>query len=579
MWRWGPGRLPVLRIDRRWVIAFAAVAVPAVLWVRLSAPPTPDVSWLLYAAGVLKDGGTYGLDVIDITPPTIFWPKIAALVVGDAFGLSAWAAWVGGITLLAAASTALTWRLARGLAHGAALAPLAALVFLLLPGRDFGQREHLALICVVPWLVSLARRLEGRPAKGLPLTLAMLLAACGLAIKPHFALVWWSAAALLVYRWRSLRVLAWPELLGVAALGGLQVLAVLLFFPAYLEHLRVYGSMYVGFLAAPLWQVMLLGIGPAAVLLALLARAALRASRDSRAEGSTALLAGAVGFWFAIALQHKGWAYHYLPLTGLSVISLGVLLDEETGRLSGLTARLYRAAAVGGLTMALLTPALHAALEVTRLEPVDRRGLDPDLEALLPLVRAASAHGPVFVFSTNIASDFPLVTEAGARWAFRQPSLQLLGAAYADQIGGSGMVKSRSLEDRLPGERQLTADLAADLRRAPPALILVLQPDPTAPGWGGAKRHDYLAYFRADPAMGRILDGYVDGGRVGNYAFLVRDGLSLAAPTDEPAGVAAERGRASLLFGPLQAGADVVALLCFGAGFALGWKRRTSPPG
>ena len=410
----------------------------AVCWARLSEPPTPDVAWLLYAAGVLREGGRLGADVVENSPPIIFWLKVPVLALGNAIGLSAWPAWASAIVLASLGSASLTHRLSKAFAHGALLGPLAAAVFLLLPGRDFGQREHLALILTVPWLVAIARRLEGYPARGAELWIAILCAAVGLGIKPHFVLVWLAVVCLLIFRRGSLRATLQPEIVGVAALGGAQVLATAAFVPSYLEHVLVYGRAYVGFLAVPLWQAFCIGAGPATVLFALLARVALRGVRDGTAEGSTALLAGAIGFWLAAGLQAKGWAYHQLPAQGIALLAIGALLAETPVAVAGMAARLYRAAGVGTLAMALLTPAVHALLQSRRLEPPDHSDLDPNFDLLLPVVRAAGQEGPVFVFSTNIASSFPLMTEARAQWAFRHPSLLMLGAAYSEQLDGAG---------------------------------------------------------------------------------------------------------------------------------------------
>jgi hypothetical protein len=545
----------------------AVVAGLAVLRAYLSEPPTPDVAWLLYAAEVLRSGGTLGRDVVENSPPIIFWLKVPVLSIGSALGQAAWPAWIAALLVLLLSSAFLVGRLSKGLVRGTYLGPLAAAVFLFLPGRDFGQREHVALILTVPWLIAIARRLEGHPARGAGLWLAIAFAAAGLGIKPHFGLVWLSAACLFLYHGRSLRVLLRPEVAGVAVLGALQVVAVAVFHPSYVEHLRVYGRSYVGFLALPIWQALFVGAGSAAVLFAMLARVAFRGTRERSAEGSLALLVGAIGFWLAAGLQQKGWPYHYLPAKGIALLAIGALLVETRGAAIGVTARIYRAAGVAALAMALLTPAVHSVLQVARLEPPDRSGLDRNLDVLLPVVRAAGREGPVFVFSTNIASSFPLVSEAGVRWAFRHPSLLMLGAAYAKQLDGAGLVRPRPLAERTAAEQRLATELAADLRHYRPAAMLVVRPDADNPGWGGAKRFDYLGYFRADPEFIRILADYRQAGDIGDYSLLVRDGVSIAAPDgDSPA---AHRSRTALGFGSgrVRWELDPLGLLLFGISF------------
>ena len=534
------------------------------MWTRLSGPPTPDVAWLLYAAGVLRDGGVLGVDVVENSPPIIFWLKVPVLALGAAIGLAPWSAWVAFLVLASLCSASLIHRLSSESPREAWLGPLAAAVFLLLPGRDFGQREHVALILTVPWLIVIARRLEGRPARGEGLWMAIVLAAVGLGIKPHFVLVWLSVAGLLITRTRSIRVLLRPELVTIPVLLGAEVVAVALFHPSYFEHLRTYGRTYVGFLAIPPWQALFIGVGPAVVLFAWLARVALRGTRDRDAEDTTALLMGAFGFWLAAALQLKGWSYHYLPATGIALLAVGALLAATAAAVRGLAARTYRAAGVGVLGMALLTPVIHAVLQVTHVERQDHSDLDPNLDRLLPVVRAAAKAGPVFVFSTNLGSNFPLVSEAGAQWAFRHPSLLMLGAAYSEQLDGVGPVRPRPFAERTAAERRIGIELAADLQRYRPATLLVLRQDVADPGWGGAKRFDYLDYFRADPWFAWFLADYGEVGVIGDYALYFDQRVSVAVPSDRVTGASRIPGASELGTSRVRWRVDPVALLIFG---------------
>jgi hypothetical protein len=182
-------------------------------------------------------------------------------------------------------------------------------------------------------------------------------------------------------------------------------------------------------------------------------------------------------------------------------------------------------------------------------------------------VRAAGQVGPVFVFSTNIASSFPLVSEAGARWAFRHPSLLMLGAAYSRQLDGAGMVRPRPLAERTVAERRLAVELAADLRDHRPAAILVVRPDEGNPGWGGAKRFDYLAYFQAEPQFTRILADYKDAGVIGDYSLLLRDGVTVPVEPGHPPTASGHRFAVGFGGGRVRWTVDPIGLVLFGLGF------------
>ena len=233
--------------------------------------------------------------------------------------------------------------------------------------------------------------------------------------------------------------------------------------------------------------------------------------------------------------------------------------------------RIYRAAGVGALAMALVAPALHSVLQTARIEAPDRAGLDPNFDLLLPVVRAAGRAGPVFVFSTNLASSFPLVSEAGAQWAFRHPSLLMLGAAYAKQLDGAGMVRPRVLAERTAAERRVADELAEDLRHHRPAAILVVRPDVGDPGWGGAKRFDYLGYFLADPQFTRILADYKDAGVFGDYSLLLREGVTIPLEPGHAATSSGSRGAIGLGSGRVRCMIDPLGLVLFGLVFGMAY--------
>ncbi len=59
-----------------------------------------------------------------------------------------------------------------------------------LPGQDFGEREHLLLALVVPYLLLAAARASGREIPAAAAVLIGLLAGAAFALKPHFVLLW-----------------------------------------------------------------------------------------------------------------------------------------------------------------------------------------------------------------------------------------------------------------------------------------------------------------------------------------------------------------------------------------------------
>lgn len=421
-----------------------------------------DVSYLLYIAGRMLHGDTLYVDLPEINPPLIVWLNLP--VAWLAQRLSVPDPQVLRVALLALGCLAVAWSgaILRGwLARPMLVAWLAAALYvaLLLPGYAFGQREHIALLCVLPYLVEAARRIDGRPVgRGNHLAVAAL-ASLGMAIKPHFLLV-----ALLVegFAWLRLRRLA-PGCLLAALLLLAYLGAVLLFAPGYRDMLRLLAGGYwahsggwLVFLRQPYFYatVALLGLAAAA-----------------RVEARTlprVLLLASGGFAAAALIQHKGWSYHWLPALSLAWLAFGLGIAQAT---RGRRWRGYPLAPLivsAAVALAALM-ALAVALGKGRLA-------NPHPGQLAPLIRELGG-GPVIVFS-NFEAAFPLVTEPGIGSSTRFPTMTIVGAM---ERGGNA--------DAIAWVRR---SFAQDFYRKPPRLLLIeTQQD-------GRPIVDFVGYFGRD---------------------------------------------------------------------------------
>src|SRR4029079_2179661 len=67
------------------------------------------------------------------------------------------------------------------------LCTMAAFALLILPGREFGQREHLLVIAILPYLSLCARQIEGSLSPPARIRLLLgIVAGVGIALKPYF---------------------------------------------------------------------------------------------------------------------------------------------------------------------------------------------------------------------------------------------------------------------------------------------------------------------------------------------------------------------------------------------------------
>jgi hypothetical protein len=216
----------------------------------------------------------------------------------------------------------------------------------------------------------------------------------------------------------------------------------------------------------------------------------------------------------------------------------------------------YRAVAVALVIFLPVSLLAAGRLHLFRPATAPMAG-DPDLPLLAEVVRREGPASGLLVLSTNMASSFPLVTETGARWTSRFPSVWLLAAEYAGELTSPEPLRYRPAAKSTGRERYLVRAVAEDFVREKPGLLVVLRQGPDRPEWG-IRRLDYLGYFGQDSAFSSELKHYRFVEDVGEYR-IYRRGAAGTEPLPAPA--------------PVQETADVPAVTAIHPGL------RVAPPG
>src|SRR5215475_7788185 len=171
------------------LLLLAVLAI--VLFTMLRSPLKDDVAWLLYVARRWLAGRELYVDVVEVNPPLIVW--ISAIPMQIASWLRIDAQFTA-IPFFVAAVLGCAWWTA-SLLRGSSrlfedrLPVFAAIgtVLLVVPAGDLGQREHLLVAFMLPYLALFSRSLDGeRPALRDAL-IAGVLAGLGCALKPRYA--------------------------------------------------------------------------------------------------------------------------------------------------------------------------------------------------------------------------------------------------------------------------------------------------------------------------------------------------------------------------------------------------------
>jgi len=513
-----------------WAVAFALVTVTLCAQLARTAPP--DMAFLLYAAGRVLDGAKLYRDVVEINPPLIVWLNVPIVLLARATHLSEFLVYRVASTAAVWALFLLCYRIMRWYvfpdqpAYGRYCLLLLCFALFPLAAEDLGQREHLVLALLAPYILAVTARLRGREPAGREGLGIGVLAGIAIALKPHFALAW---LALEVFRWTRGSLRLTPEFGGVLLFLVGYATTVILVTPEFLAMAGALGPLYLRYLQAPFYSLFVLAPGALLVVVALLAAAVMRPS--SRNPLLWALLATeVVACFLAGVAQQKGLRYHFYPAFALAFVLLGLVAIDAPGIAPSLSRRLYGRVA-GVLTATIVLVVLGAAIvDVAGGSPADRRAR-AQLEDLAGFVRAHAGERPVAVLSYHIAAAFPLVNYAGVSLASRFPHLWLFPASYWDALEADGPLVYHPVAQMRPPERYLWDAVHEDLLQAQPGLILVLRPARDV-ARNGLRRLNYIRYFERDPALATLFSRYQLLATKGEYDVYARlpDGAARTAP-------------------------------------------------
>ena len=473
-----------------------------------------DAAWYLYVAEKWLGGATLYRDLIDTNPPLIIWltaiPAAIARLTGAAGTLLLKAA----VFALAMGSIGAARQIIARQWPSREFALVALTTFLALPfaKEDFGQREHIATLLCLPYVLSAASPL---PAHSTVWRLLIGIAAgFGFAMKPHFLITLIAVEAFTIGA-RGLRGLARPESAAAAASVVVYGIAVLLLTPAYVEVVHQVRRVYGEFDAS------------AGTLLRLretqmwIVAAALFAASRWRSDDYLphAAFGAATGFLAAALLQFKGWGYHLYPARAFVVLFLAVAVLAVLERVPGVVTVLR-----GGLRGMATVFAVTLVAVSARYVAEARNPATPDLVTpMIDSFRTAPAGSPVAVLSmrTIIYPAFPAVNYSNRTWGLRQNSLLFLPEFYAEQDrlhGGPLAPHHPGAMD--PLEREYFDQVIDDLCAAPPGVLAFEEPLQKAPA--GRRALDLQAYYAQEPRVARLFAAYQPAGTVGPFRMWKR---------------------------------------------------------
>jgi hypothetical protein len=448
----------------------------------LAMPPVSDHAYQFHLGRRMLDGAVLYVDVAasDMHPPLFTWMTMAVEWLARWFGMGGLALFPFVIALCAALSIGLLWRVGPR-----SPVVLAAVVLAVLPlsGPFFGQGEHIAVFFALPYLFAASH--DAPPLGRFGRLGVASLAAFGLAMKPHFALVWVAAE---VYRARRLGVRSMLRLesIAIGAAFVLYVAVTALLHPQLFALIPWVAELYPRFFPVSLSTLLLDWRG----LLLLAAVLAAFAVQDEPAWNRVAHLVALAGVatWLAMLLQFKGWGYHWYPVVAFSVIVLGVRLRRPLAR-----------------TTAVVVPAAAVAALLLAWGQADRtaRVLTDTPTHIAPMIAIAEQHASgraIMALSQYIQAVFPLVGLVDVRWPAPYAHLWMVHAIRAAPDGQAApdIARWEALE------QQIMDRMWAAIDSSNPALLIVEHP--LGPGMDMRRYFESDARFRALFARAVLID-------------------------------------------------------------------------
>ncbi len=297
-------------------LAFLAI-VGLSLFYFLQLRLTHDVSWQFWIARQVTHGVPLYDRIMEINPPLWFWIAVPLELAGRALGIAPDRLYILLIMALTCWSALATGRLLFMRPSGKRLAFMMMLALLCLVGPifDFGQREQLTAIMTLPYAALVFKRVAREPVtRRLSIGIAIC-AAFGFALKHYFVLVPIALELWLLWHRRKIRDSFRIETLILAVMGFAYAALIIIFTPAFLTKiLPLVSAAYDGYERSMMVQLSRYEVFFwAFCTVGFFYGRRFIASRDQKAMD--ALFISGVAYACSYFLQQKGWQYHAVPAT------------------------------------------------------------------------------------------------------------------------------------------------------------------------------------------------------------------------------------------------------------------------
>jgi hypothetical protein len=404
-----------------WPIIILIVLVG--LYIQIQAPLNHDIGWVLFGSKAILHGAEFGKDIIEPNPPLIWFIMIPVAYLAEITDFNIALIFNVTVTLSAMLSLAFTHKILANNAlkeYKKGFLPIflifLTLMWMPLANRDFGQREYLSLIAVIPLAFCIQIRLVNSIIHPVTAYLLGAIAGAGLALKPYLMII--PVCFVLVgIKKQGRQIFQWYELYGLTSFIISYLISIFIFTPEYINTvIPLVQKLYWGFNNPPLIILHDTCLQLIAFIFWLLLKMINRTKLSSLEIVFFILF---MGYAFNLIIQLKGYTYHIYPVT----VTLSLLILTSIYSLHQDNDVKIRYSRIFWLLIFILTlNKFHISLIWSLAAMNPKSSFQSDHKIISDEINRLAANGKFTVFGTHPFPGFPIALNVNARWVGRSNS-------------------------------------------------------------------------------------------------------------------------------------------------------------
>lgn len=294
-----------------------------------------DVGIIIHETNALLAGGNYVTSFFETNPPMILYLTVPICFIAELFSLNPLNIAYCYFSIMALISVLTSYALLTRLVREPLICYMtyAGLLFItfLLPMNEFGEREHITMMLITPYLFASSLALANKPLSQRAAFLIGLAAGVGFALKPYFLIPLCLIETLFIAK--KQRVLGWVRTETVTIIGVMvtYLLAIWCFHPAYIHIILPLVSRYYFSSITNSWQSIYSDKLYNFCVVTLIATFFFY--KNNRYKSIIILISlSQIGFMAAFLATKTNWFYHMLPAIGLSILQITFCLATVISR-------------------------------------------------------------------------------------------------------------------------------------------------------------------------------------------------------------------------------------------------------